>query len=122
MRRPRTGLARLLALLLLAQWAAATAPHAQALARLGGAIRVELCSAHGARSLLLDRDGQPIRAEAASDCCTLCLGPAAPPPPADATPPRAWGHAVLAHVIGRPGWPPFPSRATPQLPRAPPLG
>jgi len=121
MRRPRTGLARLLVTLLLAQWAAATMPHAQALARLGGAIRVELCSAHGARSVLLDREGVPIQAETATGCCALCLGPAAPPPPAGAVPVRAECHAVLAHSTGRPGWPPFPPRAPPQLPRAPPL-
>ncbi|MBP0445540.1 hypothetical protein J8J14_12210 [Roseomonas sp. SSH11] len=121
MRRLRPGLARLLPLLLLLQWGAATVPHARALERLGGAMLLELCSPHGARSLLVDEEGQPIQRDAAQDCCTLCLAPAAAPPPVSCAPPRPVGYVVLAAAPDRPGLPPLPPRAPPQLPRAPPI-
>jgi hypothetical protein len=120
MRRLRPGLLRLLALLLLLQWGAATAPHARALQTLGTALRVELCSPHGARSLLVDEDGQPIQRDAGPDCCALCLAPAAAPPPAPAVPPVPVGYAAPVAAPDRPGLPPLPPRAPPQLPRAPP--
>ena len=121
MRRIRPGLARLLGLLLLLQWSAAAAPHARDLARLGEAMLVELCSPHGPRSLLVDGEGQPIKPEAAADCCDLCLAPASAPPPASAIPPVPVAFAPSAASPARPGLPPLPPRAPPQQPRAPPL-
>lgn len=121
MRRPWPGLARLLPLLLLLQWGAATVPHARSLAALGQALRVELCSPHGPRSLLVDADGQPVQREAGPDCCTLCLTPAAAPPPGPAVPPVPVSYARPVAMPARPGLPPLPPRAPPQLPRAPPL-
>ncbi|TPG51901.1 hypothetical protein EAH89_19285 [Roseomonas nepalensis] len=120
MRRFRPGLARLLPLLLLVQWAAATLPHARALAALGGATAVELCSAHGARTVLLGADGQPLDEREAPDCCTLGPLPAAPPPSGPTAPSRPVAVAPAEHAALRPGLPPLPPRAPPQLPRAPP--
>jgi hypothetical protein len=121
MRRLPPGPARLLALLLLLQWGAATVPHARALVALGGAVLVELCSAHGSRSLLVDADGQPLEHQAAQDCCDLCPAPAAAPPPVPAAPAMPIGYAPVAVAPDRPGLPPLPSRASPGLPRAPPM-
>lgn len=121
MRRFRSGLARLLPLLLLVQWAAATPPHARALAAIGGATTVELCSAHGTRTVLLGADGLPLEGREAPDCCTLCPLPAAPPPSGPAAPARAIAFVPAEHAALRPGLPPLPPRAPPQLPRAPPV-
>jgi hypothetical protein len=121
MRRKWTGLARLLALVLLLQGASAMEPHARALAALGGARLVELCSAHGPRSVLLGEDGQPLEREQAPDCCAPCLTPVGAPPPASMVPPRVFAFAMVVASPGRPGLPPLPPRAPPQLPRAPPI-
>ena len=121
MRRPRHHLLRLLGLLLLLGWSAATVPHARALAAWGGAMRVELCSTHGPRSILVDRDGKPVPREIPADCCDLCPTPAAAPPPAPAIPPAPAGHALVTAAPDRPGLPPLPPRAPPQLSRAPPI-
>ena len=123
MRRFPAGLARLLSLLLVLQWASATLPHARALAALGGATAVELCSAHGARTVLVDRDGQPLDGpdrQGDEDCCALCLPPAASLPPGPAVPSRLVAYAPVEAMAARPGLPPLPPRAPPQLPRAPP--
>jgi hypothetical protein len=120
MRRLQPGPLRLLGLLLLLQWGAATVPHARAMAALGNAMLVELCSPHGARSLLVDGEGQPIQKQAVPDCCALCLAPASTPPPASAVPPVPVGFALVTAPLARAGLPPLPSRAPPQLPRAPP--
>ncbi|HEY8614530.1 MAG TPA: DUF2946 family protein [Roseomonas sp.] len=120
MRRLRIGLARLLALLLMFQGASAMEPHARALAALGSAMVVELCSAHGSRTVLVGEDGQPLGHEEAPDCCAPCLVPMAALPPASALPPRALSFELVVASLGRPGLPPLPPRAPPQLPRAPP--
>jgi len=116
------GLARLLLVLLLVQWAAATAPHARALVALGGAVWLELCGAHGTRGALLDRDGRPVEPDAAGDCCELCPAPAALVPRGPDSPPLPVVHGVgrAAPVIA--AVPPRPARAPSQLPRAPPAG
>ena len=114
------GLARLLALLLLVGWGAATAPHGRALAALAGALPVQLCTAHGLRTVLMGGDGRPLAPEEAADCCVLCLGPGAAPPPGQAASPRPPSFARMTATPLRPGLPPPPPRAPPQLPRAPP--
>jgi len=119
--RPGSGIARLLALLLLLQWASAMEPHARALVALANAVPVELCGAHGARTVLLGEDGQPANHAAAPDCCAGCLVPVAGPPPQSLAPPRPVFHALAPAVPARPGLPPLPPRAPPQLPRAPPV-
>ena len=121
MRRFPPGLARLLLLLLLLQWASATVPHARALSALAGATAVELCSAHGARTVLVGEDGQPLDRQEAPDCCALCLLPVVVPPPASAAPFLPVAFALVVPSPARPGLPPLPPRAPPQLPRAPPL-
>jgi len=120
MRPSRSHLARLLAGLLLLQWAGAVLPQARALGLLGRAVAVELCSPAGMRTVLVGEDGQPLPAQHDLDCCDLCQGPAAieaeaPHPPASRIAP-----APVSHPQGRAGLPPFPPRAPPQQPRAPP--
>ena len=102
------------------QWGAATLPHARAMAALGDAMLVELCSPYGPRSLLVDGEGQPIQKGAAPDCCALSLAPASAPPPTSAMPAAPEGFALVAAPLARAGLPPLPPRAPPQLPRAPP--
>ncbi|MFH5924654.1 hypothetical protein [Roseomonas xinghualingensis] len=121
MRRLRTGFARLLALLLMFQGASAMEPHAQAMTALGRAMVVELCSAHGIRTVVLGEDGQPLDQQEAPDCCAPCLMPVAAPPPVSMLPPRSVSFALVVTSPGRPGLPPLPPRAPPQQPRAPPI-
>ena len=120
MRPPRGSLARLIGLLLLLQWAGSVLPHARAMAALGGAMAVELCSPSGMRTVLLDESGRPVKAEADSSCCDLCQAPAAIEAGASLAPPRPMVFAAAVHPPGRAGLPPFPPRAPPQQPRAPP--
>ena len=116
----RTGLVRLLALLLLMQWAGAVVPHARAMARAASAQAVELCTHKGRRLILLDGDGRPMQPSRADDCCTLCHGPLGTPAP---------GSAVMASPGGpQPAAEPspwsypdvLPPYVPPQQPRAPP--
>ena len=119
MRRPRTGLARLLACLLLLQWAGAIMPQARAMARMATAQAVELCTHEGKRRVLLDESGAPVEAAQDAGCCTPGPGPASMPP----EPPRLAQPVlyVLATSAGdREGLPTSPPRAPPQQPRAPP--
>ena len=119
MRRPRTGLARLLACLLLLQWAGAVLPQARAMARMATAQAVELCTHEGKRRVLLDESGAPVKPAEDAGCCTPGQAPAAvpPEPPGLAHPIR---YALFAGPYGRPGLPAIPPRAPPQQPRAPP--
>jgi len=120
MRRSWPGLTCLLSLLLVLQWASATLPHARSLVALGSATAVELCSAHGARTILVGEDGQPLDRQQAPDCCGLCLLPVVAPPPISAAPPLPVAFALAVVPPTRPGLPPLPPHAPPQLPRAPP--
>jgi hypothetical protein len=121
MRRPRTGLARLLACLLLLQWAGAMLPHARAMAAASSALAVELCSPGGKRIVLLDENGQPVQRDHATDCCALCQGPAAAPAPQPMAVASPAGYVLVTAPQGRAGLPSTPPRAPPQQPRAPPL-
>jgi hypothetical protein len=96
-------------------------PHARALAALGRASAVELCSAHGPRTILVGEDGQPADHQTVPDCCAPCLAPSAAPPPTPLILPVPTGYALSATAPERPGLPPLPPRAPPQLPRAPPF-
>ena len=120
MRPPRGPLARLIAVLLLLQWAGAVLPHARALAALGGAMAVELCSPSGMRTVLVDENGAPVKTAPDSSCCDLCQGPVAIEASAPQALPRRVAFVAVAHPPGRAGLPPFPARAPPQQPRAPP--
>ncbi|MFH5925416.1 hypothetical protein [Roseomonas xinghualingensis] len=112
MRPPRSLVARLIAGLLLLQWAAAVMPHARAMA-------VELCSPSGMRTVLVDENGKPVEKSQDPSCCELCQGPAAIE--ADGPPtPRRIVYAAESFPAGPAGLPPFPPRAPPQQPRAPP--
>ncbi|TPG58094.1 hypothetical protein EAH89_09005 [Roseomonas nepalensis] len=120
MRPSRRTLARLLAGLLLLQWAAAVLPQARALGMLGRAVAVELCSPDGARTVLLDEEGRPVEPGHAAACCDLCQGPAAIAAEAPRAPALRVAPAAAAPPRGRAGLPPLPARAPPQQPRAPP--
>ncbi|MBP0443250.1 DUF2946 family protein [Roseomonas sp. SSH11] len=120
MRPTRSLLARLLAVLLLMQWAGAALPHARAMAAMGSAMAVELCSPSGMRTILVDQNGQPVEKAQDPSCCDLCQGPAAIEADAPGAPAIRIAHAAPAHPAGRAGLPPFPPRAPPQQPRAPP--
>jgi hypothetical protein len=121
MRPSRALLARLIAVLLLAQWAGAVLPHARALAMLGRITAVELCSHEGARVILVDENGKPVEKSHDLSCCDLCQAPAAIEVAGPQAPQRRIAYAVVAHPPGRAGLPPFPPRAPPQQPRAPPI-
>ncbi|WP_342666334.1 DUF2946 family protein [Muricoccus aerilatus] len=120
MRRHPRGLVRLLACLLLLQWAGAVLPHARAMAQLASAQLVELCTHEGTRQTLVGDDGQPIKASQAVDCCTLCFGPAALPVAEPYAVPLPVAYVLVAEHFGREGLPSSPPRAPPQQPRAPP--
>jgi hypothetical protein len=120
MRLPRSLAARLIALLLLLQWAGAVLPQMRALAMLGRATAVELCTHSGTRTVLVDENGQPVEASHDSTCCDLCQGPAAIEPAGPQAPDHRVLYLAVAHPAGRAGLPPFPPRAPPQQPRAPP--
>ena len=121
MPRLRPSLTRLLALLLLAQWAAAFAHCFAPFAAASGTHSVEICTADGLRAVLVGEDGQPAAPEPAAlhPTCPACAGPAAlePPPPAAARP-VVWAYAAPARPSQ--GLPVAPARAPPQQPRAPP--
>jgi hypothetical protein len=123
-RRSRAPLTRLLALLLLAQWAAAFAHCFAPAAALAGAHGVEICSADGGlRTVFLDEGGRPLPDEPAAvrhQTCPECGGPAAlePSPPSGAGAPVAW--TAAAPVRPAQGLPVAPARSPPQQPRAPP--
>lgn len=120
MRPSRGTLARLLAGLLLLQWAAAMLPHARAMGMLGRAVATELCTPSGTRTLLLGEDGRPLPAAHDFDCCDLCQGPVAIVAEAPRAPAVRVIPVAVEHPQGRAGLPPFPPRAPPQQPRAPP--
>ncbi|WP_458097105.1 DUF2946 family protein [Roseomonas sp. WA12] len=120
MRRPRTGLARLIALLLLLQWAGSVLPHARAMAQLASAQLVELCTHQGTRQILLGEDGKPLKPVQANDCCTLCQGPMAASPSEPPILPQPAGYVLVVELFGAEGLPTTPPRAPPQQPRAPP--
>jgi hypothetical protein len=121
--RSRAPLTRLLALLLLAQWAAAFAHCFAPVAAQAGTHSVEICSAGGGlRTVFLDEDGRPLPDEPAAlrhQTCPECGGPAAlePSPPSGAAP-VVW--TAEAPVRPAQGLPVAPARAPPQQPRAPP--
>ncbi|MFT8246497.1 DUF2946 family protein [Roseomonas sp. BN140053] len=120
MPRLRTGLTRLLACLLLLQWAAALLPHARAVAQLASAQAVEICTHDGRRIALLGDDGSPVQPAQAMDCCSLCHSPLgiAPPEPPQVAQPVAYN--AVAAPFRAAGLPVHPPRAPPQQPRAPP--
>ncbi|WP_458095132.1 DUF2946 family protein [Roseomonas sp. WA12] len=120
MRRTPRGPIRLLACLLLLQWAGAVLPHARAMAQLASAQLIELCSHEGARQILVGKDGQPIKVSQPVDCCTLCFGPAALPVTEPFTVPMPLAYVLVAEHFGREGLPSSPPRDPPQQPRAPP--
>ncbi len=122
--RPSPPLTRLLALLLLAQWAVAFAHCWAPLAAKAGAHSVELCSADGGtRTILLGEDGRPLPEPGATHrpACPECGGPVAlePSPPSGTVAPVAW--TAVAPVRPAQGLPVAPARAPPQQPRAPPI-
>jgi hypothetical protein len=125
MSRFRLPLTRVLALLLLAQWAAAFAhcfAPLGAAAAVPGTHSVEICTADGLRTVLVGEDGRPAPESAAVHAaCPVCGGPATlePPPPPDAAVPVVWAYATPP--TPREGLPVAPARAPPQQPRAPPL-
>lgn len=122
MPRFRPPLARLLALLLLARWAAAFAHCFAPSAAAAGAHGVEICTAEGIRTVLVGEEGRQAPEPAAGHpTCPECCGPAAlhaPPPPLVAAP-FVWPHAPPPRP--RAGLPVAPARAPPQQPRAPPI-
>ncbi|WP_052401747.1 hypothetical protein [Muricoccus aerilatus] len=120
MRPSRSHLARLLAGLLLLQWAAAMLPHARAMGMLGRAVATELCTPSGTRTVLLDEDGRPLPAAHDLDCCDMGQGPAAIVAEVPRVPAARVVPVAVEHPAGRAGLPPFPPRAPPQQPRAPP--
>jgi hypothetical protein len=124
MPRLRPLLLRALALLLLAQWAAAfahcLAPLAAVAAR--GAHGVEICTADGITTILLGEDGRPAPKPAIHrPACPECGGPAIlePTPPILVAAPVVWTRVAPARPVA--GLPVAPARAPPQQPRAPPF-
>ncbi|HYI83326.1 MAG TPA: DUF2946 family protein [Acetobacteraceae bacterium] len=120
MSRLRSPLTRVLALLLLTQWAAA---FAHCLAPLAAAAHgVEICTADGITTVLLGADDRPAPKPAIHHpSCPECGSPAAleaPPPPAVSAR-VAWNPAARARPVE--GLPVAPARAPPQQPRAPPI-
>ncbi|MFC0387342.1 DUF2946 family protein [Muricoccus vinaceus] len=120
MRPSRSLVARLIAGLLLLQWAGAVLPQARALGMLGRAVATELCTPSGMKTVLLDEEGRPLQPRHDLDCCDLCQGPAAAGVEAPRAPARRVALVAPEHPQGRAGLPPFPPRAPPQQPRAPP--
>ncbi|MBP0494060.1 DUF2946 family protein [Pararoseomonas indoligenes] len=120
MRRPWAGFARFVALLLLLQWVGAVLPHARALGALAGAVRVELCTHEGTRTVLLDEEGRPVPTAPDLSCCDLHAAPAALAAPEPAVLALRLSHPAPPPEPSRAGLPPLPARAPPQQPRAPP--
>ena len=122
MSRFRPPLTRVLALLLLAQWAAAFAHCLAPLAGAAAAHGVEICTADGITTVLLGEDDRPAPKPAIHHpSCPECGSPAAleaPPPPAVSAR-VAWLPAARARPVE--GLPVAPARAPPQQPRAPPI-
>ncbi|MBD0275088.1 MAG: hypothetical protein ICV73_24575 [Acetobacteraceae bacterium] len=123
MPRSRPSLTRLLALLLLAQWATAFAHCFAPLAAAADAHGVEICTADGLLTVVVGEDGQPVPPQRAAHrpACPDCGGPAAlePPSPPGAAAPVVWGYVAPARPSE--GLPVAPARAPPQQPRAPPF-
>ena len=123
MARTRPRPARLLALLLLLQWGTAFAHCLRPLAAAAGGHGVEICSAEGLKTVLLDDEGRPVPEPAPGHdaTCPGRCGPAAvePPAPPSAAMPIVW--ARVAPVRSAEGLPVAPARAPPQQPRAPPV-
>ncbi|MCR0982648.1 DUF2946 family protein [Roseomonas populi] len=111
---------RLLAILLLMQWAGAVVPHARAMERAASAQRVELCTHDGQRSILLDENGKPVQPAPATDCCSLCQWAMGDAPPGPAMVIRAITFLLAAEPFRHPGLPHSPPRSPPHQPRAPP--
>ncbi|MFC7736054.1 DUF2946 family protein [Roseomonas sp. GCM10028921] len=116
----RSFLGRLIALLLLLQWSGAVLPHARAMAALGRAMAVELCSPSGMRTVLVDEAGAPLKPAPDSMCCDLCGGPPALAVEDPQVLSRPVAHTAARHDPARPGLPRLPPRAPPGQPRAPP--
>ncbi len=120
MARRLPALTRLLALLLCLQWATGAAHCLRALGQ-GAALAVEICSAEGLHTILLDGKGEPVQPGAAAhDACPACPAVTALRPPAPALPATAVAYASFLPPQPA-GLPPAPARAPPQQPRAPPI-
>lgn len=121
MARRRPVLTHLLALLLCLQWATGAAHCLRALGH-EAAQGVEICSAGGLHTILLDGKGDPVQPGVAphDDACPACPAIAALEPPAPALPAVAVAYAPFLPPQPA-GLPPAPARAPPQQPRAPPL-
>lgn len=120
MARHRPVLTYLLALLLCLQWATEAAHCLRALGQ-GAAQGVEICTAGGIHTILLDDRGEPVQPGAAAhDACPVCPAAAALEPPAPALPSVAVTYALFLPPQPA-GLPPAPARAPPQQPRAPPV-
>jgi hypothetical protein len=116
-------LLRVLAVLLLVQWAAALQPCLRSLASIASAQAVELCSPSGhSRTILVDKDGKEVPQAKVHAGCPLChhADPTnLPAPPVVQLGPVAI--VTVAQPLARPGLPPAPPRGPPQQPRAPPF-
>jgi hypothetical protein len=117
------SLLRVVAVLLLVQWTAALEPCLSALARIGGAQAVELCSPGEApRVILIGEDGKPVQPMAPHGGCLLCqVGGPAILPQAPVVPAATIAYAASRPAIIPAGLPPLPPRGPPQQPRAPPV-
>jgi len=121
MARLRPLLTHLIALFLCLQWATGAAHCLRALGQ-EAAQRVEICSAGGIHTILLDDEGKPVQPGTAAhgDACPACPAVAALEPPAPSLPAVAVAYAPFLPPQPA-GLPPTPARAPPQQPRAPPL-
>ena len=122
MSRFRPPLTRVLALLLLAQWAAAFAHCLAPLAGAAAAHGVEICTADGITTILLGEDDRP--APKPADPSSVLPGVRRPRRARSAAAARRLGAGGLDPAArARPveGLPVAPARAPPQQPRAPPI-
>ncbi|HWX46942.1 MAG TPA: DUF2946 family protein [Roseomonas sp.] len=123
MRDLRRSLLRVLAVLLLVQWAAALQPCLRSLAGIASAQAIELCSPSGSyRTMLVDQDGKEVPRLKPHPGCPLCqhAGPVIlPQPPVMQA--RVAAFLAVAQPSVHPGLPPAPPRGPPQQPRAPPF-
>jgi hypothetical protein len=119
----RRNLLRVLAVLLLAQWAAALQPCLRGFISIASAQAVELCSPEGIhRTVLVDHEGKPVQPAKHHVGCPLCQQ--ASPAILPAAPGMLARAAAFPAVEQSPAWqglPPMPARAPPQQPRAPPF-
>lgn len=122
MRRLPPPLARLIAVMLLLQAVMAPA-HCLAMAATPAGLEAVICSAEGARTLILGADGQeeaPGHGAAAGACLGCPALPQAALPEAPSLAAPAWVAAGPAWHAGAPEALPPPARAPPFAPRAPP--